>query len=197
MGKSRSSFFSLAITSLALTLGGCVLAPQTIKLNEQAELEQSSAPLQRDALIRVVDKRENLTSDVIGTRGGRDATRSPLMIQASLEDILTARLQSSMAQLGFGGGSSEEPVKMQLNIENFEYRCNDGTLVNNCSVKMRFEVKAYDGPRSFVKPFAINESRKVATAPVDSYNQEWINDMLDRVWVFIFTDEELRKFLKV
>lgn len=192
--------FSKACLGLAatLTLSGCVLAPQTIQLAETSEVKPASAAVNRGALVRVADRRENLDDRrYLGNRGGRLAENSPLHAQDELATVLSLRLQDSMAQLGFGGASPVEPVKVELGINKFDYSCNEGVLVTACSVSMRFEMTVLDGKRTFTKPYGLTESRRVAAAPVKEYNEQWMNDVLDRLWEYIFSDPELRGYLGV
>ena len=79
----KSVLTLLASTALATGLTGCVLAPQTIELSESYEIEQPAASVSRGALIRVVDNREEISSDErqsLGSRGGRLAENSPLYV---------------------------------------------------------------------------------------------------------------------
>lgn len=191
-----------AVVSIGMVVGlsGCVLAPQTIQLNESFDIEASEANSGRGALIRVVDKRSGVDMDVkesIGNRGGRLAENSPLFAQDELSVVLTRRLQNGMTQLGFGTSSSLDPIKLELVVNRFHYGCNDGILVTACDVSMNFDITVIDGDTTFTKPYGLTESRRVAAAPVKEYNEEWVNSVLDRLWKFIFDDEELRKHLGV
>lgn len=190
----------LASTVLATGLTGCVLAPQTIELSENYEIEQPAASVSRGALIRVVDNREEISPDErqsLGSRGGRLAENSPLYVQDELSAVLTRRLQDSMTQLGFGGESPLDPVKLELAVNRFRYSCNEGFLVTACSVSIRFNMTVLDGNTTFTKPYGLSESRRVAAAPVKEYNEKWVNDVLDRLWEYIFSDPELREYLGV
>lgn len=184
--------------ALSAALTGCVLAPQTIQLNETAVVTKPNADVQRGALVRVVDNRENIErNDFLGNRGGRLTERSPLFIQDDLANILTMRLQDSIAQLGFGGTSPIDPVKVEMAINKFEYSCNEGFLVTSCSVKIRLGVTLLNGDTTFTKPYGLTETRRVAAAPVKEYNEKWVNEVTDRLWDYIFSDPELREYLGV
>ncbi|MEK9711277.1 MAG: YajG family lipoprotein [Thalassolituus sp.] len=193
-------FLTTALFAAAVSAGlsGCVLAPQTIQLNENSTIEAPKAEIQRGALIRVVDQRESVDEpEYLGNRGGRLAENSPLYVQDELAGILTTRLQDSMEQLGFGAASPDEPVKLELLVNRFRYTCNEGFLVTNCSVSIRFNMTVIDGGRTFTKPYGLSETRRVAAAPVKDYNEQWVNDVLDRLWEYIFSDPELREYLGV
>ena len=187
--------------ALTLSLSGCVLAPQVIQLNQEATVTAGQLSLSRDALVRVVDDREidgrQPKPNELGSRGGRLAENSPLNSENSLKDVLTMRMQNSLTQLGFGAASPLEPLKLQLSVKEFSYGCNDGMMVNDCSVRMRFELTVIDGATTFTKPYGANESRRVATAPVKEYNEKWVNEVLDRLWQYMFNDDELRAALGV
>ena len=145
---------------------------------------------------RMVDGRQPEPNE-LGSRGGRLAENSPLNSENSLKDVLTTRMQNSLTQLGFGAASPLEPLKLQLSVKEFSYGCNDGMMVNDCSVRMRFELTVIDGATTFTKPYGANESRRVATAPVKEYNEKWVNEVLDRLWQYMFNDDELRAALGV
>ncbi|TNC93125.1 YajG family lipoprotein [Thalassolituus sp.] len=193
----RKLLAAAVLATGVLSLTGCVLAPQTIQLNETSAVAAPSASVARGALIRVIDQREDASGDVLGSRGGRLAENSPLVAQDDLAAVLTTRLQDSMTQLGFGEASPLEPLKVQLVVDTFRYGCNDGFLVTDCSVSMKFEMTVINGATTFTKPYGLNESRRVAAAPVQEYNEKWINDTLDRLWSYIFNDPELRTFLGI
>jgi len=185
---------------LVTGLTGCVLAPQTIELNDNYEITTPAAATSRGALVRVIDNREEIgdgNRQFLGSRGGRLAENSPLYVQDELSSILTSRLQDSMSQLGFGGSSPLDPIKLELAVNRFRYSCNEGFLVTACSVSIRFNMTVFDGDTTFTKPYGLSESRRVAAAPVKEYNEKWVNDVLDRLWEYIFSDPELREYLNV
>lgn len=188
----------LLITALMVAgVSGCVLAPQTIELNESYVLPAGQVNPQRDALVRVIDRRSGVTADQLGHRGGRLPEDSPLLAQQNLSDILTARLQDSLSQLGFGGAGPLEPVKLQLDINNFAFSCNEGIVVNECNLAFQFLLTAITDEQTFTKPYGFNETRGLAASPSTSYNQQWVNESLDKVWERIFSDEELLTALNV
>lgn len=188
-------FFIPALILLGLT--ACVLAPQTIQLNEKVTLTQKELEVTRGALVRVVDQREVSREDLIGLRGGRDSEQSPLVAQAAITNILRERLRSSLEQLGYGASQSDtQPIKAQLDVQDFTYKCNDGVVVTQCQVSMKFLLTVIDATKTFTKPFGASETRRVAASPVAAYNQEWVNKVLDQTWQRIFSDQELIDFLK-
>ncbi|MDO6750010.1 hypothetical protein, partial [Gilvimarinus sp. 1_MG-2023] len=79
------------------------------------------------ALVRVLDDR-GVDDDLIGYRGGRLPENSPLVAEVPLYTTLTKRLKNTLAELGFGGNSTVEPLKLQLDINTFEYSCNEGVV---------------------------------------------------------------------
>ena len=89
------------------------------------------------------------------------------------------------------------PLKVQLTVNQFDYLCNDGMWVNDCSMKVNMELNVIDGDKTFRKPFGASETRRVATAPVADYNQEWVNAMLENIWERMFSDPEFRAFVGV
>ncbi|MFC3679491.1 YajG family lipoprotein [Bacterioplanoides pacificum] len=187
----------LLTAALASGLTGCVLAPQMIELNESYPLTAAQVHPQRDALVRVVDRRQRFSAEQIGHRGGRLPENSPLSIQAELKDVLTQRLQNSMSQLGFGGSSPLPPLKVQLDINDFIYTCNEGALVNECGMQMAFYLTVISDSQTFTKPYTIKESRRLAASPNVQYNQQWVNEVLDKLWAHIFSDHELMMALNV
>lgn len=184
--------------ALASGLTGCVLAPQTIELSQQYDIADAGVVMpQRDALVRVVDNRNDFSGDQIGHRGGRLPENSPLNIQDELKEVLTQRLQSSMAQLGFGGSSPLPPLKVQLDINTFGFTCNEGVIVNECSLEFSFLMTVMAENATFTKPYSVTESRGLAVSPTQEYNQQWVNEALDKVWARMFSDAELRQALNV
>lgn len=187
---------SVVVIAVAAGLSGCVLAPQTISLNENANVTPVGMMASRDALVRVVDKRDT-GDDVIGHRGGRLPENSPLLASRPVSDALTSRLQSSLKSLGFGDMSGMDPLKVQLDIRKFSYECNEGVVVNKCTVRMDFMVTVLDGEKTFTKPYQTYETRSLAASPVAEYNQKWVNEVLDNLWNHMFTDAELLGALQV
>lgn len=190
MHKTLSSLLMLA----AVSLTGCALAPQTVSISEQATVKGKTSA--REALVRVVDER-GVEKTQLGSRGGPAPERSPLLSDKPLDTVLTHKLQNSLAQLGFGAQGNEEPLKLQLTIEKLKYQCNTNAMFNECGVEIRFLMTVIDGGRTFTKPYGINEVRSLAASPVQEYNQLWMNDVLNRVWQYMFSDMELRHALGV
>ncbi|WP_221799485.1 YajG family lipoprotein [Oceanobacter mangrovi] len=180
-----------AIASVVtLGLSGCVLSPQVIELNEQTNIDSQQLQQPRNALIRVVDKR-GVDEDLLGYRGGRMPENSPLLASTPLKEVLTNRLRSTMAQLGFGGSSQQEALKVQLDINSFDYECDEGVMVNECRLDMTLSVEVMDGASKFDKPYTMSESRSVVASPSQEYNQQWLNESIDKLWSHIFADKEL------
>src|SRR5690554_468963 len=115
---------SILVLWLALALTGCVLAPQTISLNEQVEL-QGEITEQRNALVRVLDNRPDTSDDQLGHRGGRAPDLSPVLSDKPLSVVLTNRMRDSLRSLGFGSESDLQPIRVQLEVKTFAYRCNE------------------------------------------------------------------------
>lgn len=187
---------AVLLGGLALVLSGCVLAPQTISLSEQVEVQGHTSE-QRDALVRVIDNRQDVEEHTLGHRGGRAPDLSPVSAEKPLSRTLTVRLQDSLTALGFGAESGLEPVKVQLEIETFSYHCNESVIVNECGMEMRFLVTVINDGRTFKKPYGIKEVRSLAASPVAEYNEQWVNEVLDKVWLYMFDDEELKEALSV
>lgn len=183
----------LALVAAVSALSGCVLAPQTIELNDSVALAAGNSVPNRDALVRVVDQRSK-SPDWIGHRGGRAPENSPLLVSESLDAALSKRLQDSLRQLGFGSGPLP-PLKVQLDINQFMYQCNEGVIVNECGLEIELEVTVIDDDGRFSKPYRLRQTRELAVSPVQDYNQKWINEALDSLWQHMFSDGELRRAL--
>lgn len=183
------------ILTLVLTLAGCVLAPQTIELHDEFDLSQQDLAQSRGALIRVLDQREQ-SGTWLGHRGGRNPEASPLLAEDAVKDTLTKRLQHSMEQLGFGReATTTAPIKLQLDIQAFDYRCNEGVVVNECGMEMDFMITVINQGTEFRKPYRLQETRGLVASPREDYNEQWLNEMLDRLWQHIFNDDELQQAL--
>lgn len=187
---------SLLLSCLALVLTGCVLAPQTISLSEQVSVQGRTSE-QRDALVRVIDNRQGTLENTIGHRGGRAANLSPVLSKKPLRLTLTSRMQDSLTSLGFGDESGLEPIKVQMDIDTFSYHCNESIIVNECGIEIRFAVTVINDGRTFKKPYGIKEVRSLAASPVAEYNEQWVNEVLNKVWRYMFEDGELRQALGV
>jgi len=187
---------TLTSAALASGLSGCVLAPQTIALSDEVSTPAGRLTNNRDALVRVVDQR-GIGSDVLGTRGGRAPENSLLMSKRPLSDALTAKLQASLKKLGFGSSSPLEPVKVQMDINQYKYACNEGVVVNECSINMELTLTVISDGKTFSKPYSLNQTRSLAASPVAEYNQTWVNEATEKLWEHIFKDHELLNALGV
>lgn len=188
-----ATLMGVAISSL---LTGCILAPQTIALNEQYVASKGQATIQRDALVRVVDERA-VAANVLGHRGGQAPEKSSLLADKPLNEALTTRMQTSLRALGFGADSPIEPLRVQLTVNEFAYQCNPGVVVNECALALQFTLTVLDGTTRFTKPYSAHETRSLAASPTADYNEKWVNELLDRVWDRMFNDAQLLDALKV
>lgn len=188
----RKPILAATLLGAAVLLTGCVLAPQTIQLSETVDL-RGKAIEPRNALVRVLDER-GVEDNKIGHRGGRSAEDSPLFSKEPIAQVLTKRLQNSLEAVGFGDAASDsEPLKVQLDIQAFDYKCNEGVIVNECNIEMRFLTTVINGNRTFKKPYGNREMRSLAASPVEEYNEKWVNEALDKVWQYMFTDPEFKQ----
>jgi len=185
----KAVFTSAIVLGAGLGLSGCVLSPQVVELNETANVPTGALSQPRNALVRVIDQR-GMENDLLGYRGGREPTNSPLLAKTELKTTLINRLRSSLANVGFGGGTGADPVKVQLDINTFNYQCNEGVMVNECKLDITLAMTVMNGPQTFDKPYSISETRSVVASPAQVYNQEWVNESLDKIWGHIFKDPE-------
>lgn len=177
----------------AVALSACsTLAPQTVMLDEQGVLpDEVSMTEQRSALIRVIDNR-GVEPNYLGTRGGKNPDQSPLLSSRPLKDLLTDKLKGSLEKLGFGQAEAGgDPIKFQMDVNGFDYECVAGTAIYNCKISMDLAVSIDDGKEILTKNYRMNESREVLGSPEYRYNQDWINQSLNRLWTHMFGDVEV------
>lgn len=182
----------LAANSLAI---GCALSPQVIDLDTRSPVEAGSNQLGHSALVRVRDLREN--TEQLGSRGGPTPESATLLSKPSLQQALQIKMQSTLQQLGFGGSSPFEPLKVDLAIEQFEYQCNQGAWVNQCELEIELTLSIDNDSVKTSQPFNLKEKRSVVTAPRVGYNEEWINQSIDKLWLHMMTQPQVMKALGV
>ncbi|MEH6448037.1 MAG: YajG family lipoprotein [Oleispira sp.] len=179
-------------TSILLS-SGCALSPQMINLQTSSPLDTSSTQLGRSALVRVRDLRED--TEQLGSRGGTQPDQAPLLAKPSLQQALQTKMQNSLQQLGFGGSSPFEPLKVDLAIETFDYQCNDGLWVSQCQLAMALTLSIDNDSFETSQPFTLNEQRSVITSPRVGYNEEWINQSIDKLWLHMMSQPQVSKAL--
>lgn len=186
------------MTGLAIALSGitgCALSPQLITLQTESPLAVSTDSLGRTALVRVRDLRDD--TDRLGSRGGSKPEQALLLSKPNLKDALTAKMQDTLQQMGFGGASPLEPVKVDLAVEDFNYQCNEGSWVSQCDLSIQFKLTVMKDGNTFAQPFKIKQQRSVATAPRVGYNEEWVNGALDKLWSHMMTQPKVIQALGV
>ena len=191
----KNVFLTTGLAVAVSSLSGCALAPQIINLETESPLAASSYTLGRTALVRVRDLREE--PDRLGYRGGSSPEQAPLLTKPTLQVALTEKMQTSLMQLGFGGSSPIEPVKVDLAVNEFVYQCNDGNWVSQCDLKVQLSLTVINEGTTFSQPFTIKQSRSVATAPRAGYNEEWVNGALDKLWSHMMTQDNVQKALGI
>ncbi|MFT4765933.1 MAG: putative lipoprotein [Oleispira sp.] len=184
---------SLAATMLLST--GCALSPQVINLETSSPLASSPTQVGRSALVRVRDLRED--TEQLGLRGGSDPESSPLISKPNLQQALQVKMQNSLQQLGFGGDSPFEPLKVDLAIEEFDYQCNEGMWVNECQLAMTMRLSIDNDALKFSQPFTLSEERSVIAAPRSGYNQTWINESIDKFWQHMLNQPKVKESLGI
>jgi uncharacterized lipoprotein len=178
-----------------LLITGCALSPQIINLHTNSPLETNSTQVGRSALVRVRDLRDE--TEQLGSRGGSQPDRAPLLSKPNLQKALQEKMQNSLQQLGFGGDSSVEPLKVDLAIEQFDYQCNEGMWVNECELSMTMRLSIDNEALKFSQPFTLNEGRSVIAAPRSGYNQTWINQSIDKFWQHMMNQEKVKESLGI
>jgi uncharacterized lipoprotein len=184
---------SLAVTMLLTT--GCALSPQIINLQTSSPLDASTTQIGRSALVRVRDLRDE--TEQLGSRGGSQPESSPLISKPNLQQALQAKMQNSLQQLGFGGDSSVESLKVDLAIEQFDYQCNQGLWVNQCQLAIMMRLSIDNEIREFSQPFTLNEERSVIVAPRSGYNEAWINQSIDKFWQHMMNQPKVKESLGI
>ncbi len=192
LNKFKIPALTLACSAL-LVSSGCALSPQIITLETASPLSQSQQISGRSALVRVRDLRTE--NDKLGYRGGSQADKAPLLAKPSLQQALTVKMQNSLQQLGFGGASPFDPIKVDLAIDQFEYQCNSGAWVNQCQLEVALSLTIDGEEGKFSQPFKLKQERSVATAPRVGYNEEWINAAIDKVWSHMMTRPQVEQAL--
>jgi len=182
---------TLAVSFLLTT--GCALSPQIISLQTSSPLEASATQLGRSALVRVRDLREN--TEQLGSRGGSQPDNAPLLAKPSLQQALQAKMQNSLQQLGFGGSSPFEPLKVDLAIEQFNYQCNEGFWVSQCELAMILKLSIDNDSEETSQPYTLKEQRSVVTSPRVGYNEEWINQSIDKLWFHMMSQPQVKEAL--
>jgi uncharacterized lipoprotein len=184
-----------SLTATMLLITGCALSPQIINLQTNSPLETNSTQVGRSALVRVRDLRDE--TEQLGSRGGSQPDRAPLLSKPNLQKALQEKMQNSLQQLGFGGDSAVEPLKVDLAIEQFDYQCNEGMWVNECELSMTMRLSIDNEALKFSQPFTLNEGRSVIAAPRSGYNQTWINQSIDKFWQHMMNQEKVKESLGI
>jgi uncharacterized lipoprotein len=193
--RMSSPLLASSLTVALLLTTGCALSPQIINLQTSSPLGASATQVGRSALVRVRDLRDE--TEQLGSRGGSQPESAPLISKPNLQQALQAKMQNSLQQLGFGGDSSVEPLKVDLAIEQFDYQCNEGMWVNECELSMTMRLSIDNEALKFSQPFTLNEGRSVIAAPRSGYNQTWINQSIDKFWQHMMNQEKVKESLGI
>lgn len=195
LNNMKKTMFALSISSAFVMMQGCALSPQIIPLDTASKLHVMEPVSGKTALVRVLDERE--LSDRLGNRGGAVPEEALLIAQPALQQALTEKMQASMQAFGFGGHSPIAPVKVEIVVNEFEYRCNEGDWVNQCQLDIEMRLNIDNAGKVFSQPFKLNESRSVTIAPQTEYNTLWINQSIDKLWQHMFTKPQVMSALGV
>ena len=193
--KITSAILTGTLATSCLLTSGCALSPQIISLQTSSPLETSSTQLGRSALVRVRDLREN--TEQLGSRGGSQPKNAPLLAKPSLQQALQTKMQNSLQQLGFGGSSPFEPLKVDLAIEQFNYQCNEGFWVSQCELAIILNLSIDNDTGKISQPFTLKEQRSVVTSPRTGYNEEWINQSIDKLWLHMMSQPQIKQSLEL
>lgn len=183
---------SLLAASATVLLSGCALSPQIIHIDTEANENFQPLIEGRSALVRVRDKRD---SEYLGNRGGIKPDQSLLVAEPELSVALTQKVQSTLEALGFGGDNSNEPIKLEILVNQFEFQCNEGIVVNSCGLDINFQMNIDNGAVKFSKPYSLSQERGVIVSPQVAYNQKWINEGIDKLWDTMFSDMQVLEVL--
>lgn len=193
LNKFASPLLFSSLAAAILLTSGCALSPQMISLQTSSPLESSEAKLGRSALVRVRDLRAD--TEQLGFRGGYQPDAAPLLAKPSLQQALQTKMQNSLQQLGFGGNSPFEPLKVDLAIEEFDYQCNQGVWVSECQLAITLKLSIDNDSIESSQPFTLKEQRSVVAAPRAGYNEEWINQSIDKLWQHMMSQSQVLEAL--
>ena len=183
----------MAGLGVLLTLGGCAMSPQAVKVNPSVTVAESV----RDTLssrvsVTVFDER---LTPVIGHRGGVYDT-NVITARDNLPLALRSAVERGLREMGASVVTSVKAPQFQVYLDSLEYTVPEGSYVTQVQVNARIRVAVMHAGKRFEGSYSADISERVPKAPSDKKNEELLNQVLSDVLERLFADQKLQGFVK-
>ena len=176
-----------------LTLGGCAMSPQTVKVNPSVTVAESAREtLSSRVSVTVFDER---LTPVIGHRGGVYDT-NVITARDNLPLALRSAVERGLREMGASVVTSVKAPQLQVYLDSLEYTVPEGSYVTQVQVKAKIRVAVMHAGKRFEGSYSADISERVPKAPSDKKNEELLNQVLSDVLERLFADQKLQGFMK-
>lgn len=177
-----------------LTLGGCAMSPQAIKVNPSVTVAESIRDtLSSSVSVTVFDER---LTPVIGYRGGVYDT-NVITARDNLPLALRSAVERGLREMGASVVASGNTPQFQVYLDSLDYRVPEGSYVTQVEVKAKIRVSVMHAGKRFEGSYSADVSERVPKAPSDKKNEELVNQVLSDVLERLFADQKLQDFMKI
>lgn len=185
-------FKTMAILLMGTLLGACSLESQIVKVKPSFDFSMLSGVV---VPVELVVKDGRSSKGILGYRNAKK--EAVIKFDSALESAIGKTMLDALSAQGIKTKKGPEPFTVvELSIDELSYVTPDETWVSSIEMKAQITLTVSRGAASFKKRFAGNQNRDVATAPTQTFNEQYMNALLSDVINKAMNDKEVVNFLK-
>ncbi len=183
---------NLVWVALVVTLMGCTLAPQKLKVMPELSFEALHGV---KVPIELVIEDNRAEDSILGYRNAKK--EGVIGFDGSLVSALGESIQKALLKQGVKMHKGPEPmVRLSIEVEKLHYSTPDKSWVSHIAMQGEILLTVSRADASFKKRFSGNKSQDVATAPSAEFNENYMNALLSELVNKAMNDREVINFLK-
>lgn len=190
----RFTAVMLAFVSFAFLAACATVPPQVVTLAPQVKVPTGNVGKGKNVAFQVVDARGD---KVVGYRNADGGRSAPITVEGDLTRSVGEPAAKVLSDLGFKPVPFKDgaPLSLVITIRELGYSAQGQTVTRKISAKCVLSAKVVNGPGHWEGSFPVTQEREMVTAPDESANARFINDVLSESLGLLLSDPEMVQYL--
>ncbi|MFP5223722.1 MAG: YajG family lipoprotein [Acidobacteriota bacterium] len=189
----------IATLLTALVLAGLLAAcsgvqPQSVSLHPEVKSPTGNVGKGKTLAFKVMDARADKVVGYRNADGGRSASIS---VEGDLSKAVGEAAERTLIGLGFKPASFKEnaPLSLVITIRELNYSAQGLTVTRKIATKCVLSARVVNGPGHWEGSFPVAQEKEVVTAPDETANARFINDVLSESLTMLLSDPEMVQYM--